>query len=572
MPQLSAGQTASIILAPADSYTVSASATTTVKGIYGAPSTTTTLTANFQTFGPYSVPAKLDISCASGMATYSLIGSTLPANWTDETGTALRTPAGGSVGVSLSDADHTDCVLYGDSITNQNFQSDGLNNLFLSKGAIAQGLAYLGTGKILQNFGVSGDTTEEMLARVQAVTALRATQPFRAVVMGGTNDASESVPASTTIANLQSIYSALTGAGIPVDAVIYPQRYNASVSQKIHHGAVAKWHRALRMPNVSVVDAASYIVAADGQVPANYFFDSLMHFSGLGAGLYAYAYYQTRKNFVKPPSGAVTANTDLVTLNVNPLLAGSNASGANGFGFGAGLTGVGPDGGAYASRSGSTLVAVMSKVARSDVKPGEWWRFVVGTAGNAGEYVAASFDTLYRLRLQNGAISYNRVVIGANGAHYRVTVAGTSANTADPSGAWSTVVGAVVVDGTATLQCIPTITPGMTVEAICECAISGLSGVMGAQPRVRAIVYNAAGSQIKIIGAGAWDAGQGLMPRNYPSGPLLYRSPEYTFGADFDLSAATTTTGPHIDLSVALFMDGAATPTFDVGQLALLIK
>jgi len=99
MPQLSEGKTASIILAPADSYTVSASATTAVKGIYGAPSTTTTLTANFQTFGPYSVPAKLDISCASGTATYSLIGSMLPANWVDETGTTLRTPAGGSVGV-----------------------------------------------------------------------------------------------------------------------------------------------------------------------------------------------------------------------------------------------------------------------------------------------------------------------------------------------------------------------------------------------------------------------------------------------------------------------------------------
>jgi len=79
MPQLSAGQTASIILAPADSYTVSASATTTVKGIYGAPSTTTTLTANFQTFGPYSVPAKLDIACVSGGASYSLVGAGIPA-------------------------------------------------------------------------------------------------------------------------------------------------------------------------------------------------------------------------------------------------------------------------------------------------------------------------------------------------------------------------------------------------------------------------------------------------------------------------------------------------------------
>lgn len=469
-------------------------------------------------------------------------------------------------------SDYIDVVPVGDSITNQNFQNDGLNNLYLSKGYVAQGVAYLGQGKILGNYGVSGNTTQDILDRLSAVIALRDTRRFRAVVMAGTNDVSNNWSSDTTIANLFKIYKRLTQAGIPVDAVIYPQRYNASVSQKKHHGAVARWHRQLRMPLVHVVDAPRYIVSADGSVPENYFFDSLMHFSGLGAGLYAYAYYQSRKKSCAPYLGPVTANSDWVTLNANPMLVGNNASGSNGFGYGAGLSGNGPDGGAYVSRSGSTLVATMSKVARTDGKPGEWWRFLVNTAGADGNYIIASFDTIYRRRAQNTPISTNRVVIGANGSHYRVTVAGTSANVADPSASWSTTVGDVITDGTATLQCVPTIVPGMTVEAIAECVISGLSGIMGAQPRVRAVIYNTAGTQIKIIAAGAWDSGQGLLPRAYPTEPMVYRSPEYVFGSDFDLDAATTSTGPHIDLSVTLFTDGSATPTFDVGALALLIR
>jgi hypothetical protein len=72
MPSLSPGQTASIVLDPDDSYTVSTSGVATVRGIYGAPSTTTTLTANWQKFGPYGVPTKLDIAAVSGAANYSL--------------------------------------------------------------------------------------------------------------------------------------------------------------------------------------------------------------------------------------------------------------------------------------------------------------------------------------------------------------------------------------------------------------------------------------------------------------------------------------------------------------------
>ena len=72
MPSLSSGQNASVILAPGESYTVSTTGTAAVKGVYGAPSTTTLLTANFAKFGPYGVPAKLDIACASGVASYTL--------------------------------------------------------------------------------------------------------------------------------------------------------------------------------------------------------------------------------------------------------------------------------------------------------------------------------------------------------------------------------------------------------------------------------------------------------------------------------------------------------------------
>jgi len=78
MPQLSTGQNASLVMGPGESYTISAAGTTTVKGIYGAPSTTTTLTSNFQVFGPYLVPAKLDIACVSGTASYSLVGAGVP--------------------------------------------------------------------------------------------------------------------------------------------------------------------------------------------------------------------------------------------------------------------------------------------------------------------------------------------------------------------------------------------------------------------------------------------------------------------------------------------------------------
>ena len=76
MSTLSQGQTASLVLSVGDSYTISSAGTVTVRGIYGAPSTTTTITASFATFGPYAAPAKLDVVAASGPAEYAIVAPT----------------------------------------------------------------------------------------------------------------------------------------------------------------------------------------------------------------------------------------------------------------------------------------------------------------------------------------------------------------------------------------------------------------------------------------------------------------------------------------------------------------
>ncbi len=72
MSDLASGSHANLILAPGDVYRVGTGGTATVQGLYGAPSTTTTLNASTQDFGPFAAPAKLKLTAVSGAASYSL--------------------------------------------------------------------------------------------------------------------------------------------------------------------------------------------------------------------------------------------------------------------------------------------------------------------------------------------------------------------------------------------------------------------------------------------------------------------------------------------------------------------
>lgn len=110
-------------------------------------------------------------------------------------------------------------VIYGDSITNYNtaITSGALANQ--SRGPIVWANVLLGRRRIeiVSNQGVGGETTKQMLDRIDAVIAADADWVF---VLGGVNDiVGQSLPVSTPIANLQSIYQRLLSAGKRVVAL-----------------------------------------------------------------------------------------------------------------------------------------------------------------------------------------------------------------------------------------------------------------------------------------------------------------------------------------------------------------
>ena len=70
--------------------------------------------------------------------------------------------------------------------------------------------------KVLYNAGVSGNTTAQMLARIQ--TDVINKRPSYCVILGGTNDLSQNVPIETIKNNLLTMYKMLIGSGITVIA------------------------------------------------------------------------------------------------------------------------------------------------------------------------------------------------------------------------------------------------------------------------------------------------------------------------------------------------------------------
>lgn len=124
----------------------------------------------------------------------------------------------------------------GDSITAQGFGgSESLGHTFATPG-YATWAAFLSRRRIeilpASNHGVSGETSAQILARVDNVIAMR---PGVCVVLAGTNDIGTLTPAES-IANLGAIYDRLSSADIAVVAVMVTPRGGITTAQygKIH--------------------------------------------------------------------------------------------------------------------------------------------------------------------------------------------------------------------------------------------------------------------------------------------------------------------------------------------------
>jgi lysophospholipase L1-like esterase len=133
----------------------------------------------------------------------------------------------------LSYARGTLVAALGDSITFQNTNGSAL--LLRATGymswasALSNGLLQFSNAL---NFGVAGDNTTQVLARVPAaITTMKAASVQYCVVHCGTNDiyASPTITHATTVENLAAIYRALIGAAItPIIVPIIPRAKNAT--------------------------------------------------------------------------------------------------------------------------------------------------------------------------------------------------------------------------------------------------------------------------------------------------------------------------------------------------------
>lgn len=145
------------------------------------------------------------------------------------------------------------------------------------------------------NFGVTGDTTAQILARVGDVVASRAET---VVYFGGTNDrnSNELQTAATTIGNILATLNALLAAGKKVILCTDAPRGNATYSvyllttqQLRYHQQVRRWtiETAGRIPGVTVVDLYPLLndyTRTDGALPVVNTYDGA-HLSPVGAAI-----------------------------------------------------------------------------------------------------------------------------------------------------------------------------------------------------------------------------------------------------------------------------------------------
>lgn len=129
------------------------------------------------------------------------------------------------------------------------------------------------------NFGVAGETSSQVLARVGQVVAAR---PNICTVLAGTNDGAISGGSATTIANLDAIYSALTGAGILVIAIPITPRGSGTTAERQRMLRVNDWIKRRSGRNFIVLDLTENFGHSAWVPKAGYTYDNL-HPTPVGA-------------------------------------------------------------------------------------------------------------------------------------------------------------------------------------------------------------------------------------------------------------------------------------------------
>lgn len=295
-----------------------------------------------------------------------------------------------------------DIALFGDSISDQ--QSDA--NITYARGYLAQAQAILGqrfsfTNSL--NFGVFGNDTGQMLARVSAVIAAR---PARVLFKGGINDPTNGLTPAQTVANIRAIIDALNGAGIAVDIIpILPRSYNTTAAMRAHYAFANAHIRAERnrrprqlfgVVNIDGVvgdKGSSTWAPRAGTMAAEPSADfGQLHLLGYGGQILGMAVAEYYRDIFpgyddwdwSPANTLDVANGNIYgSVFTNPAMLGSIAN------TGTGVTGTVPTGIKVERSSGSTIAG--ASVVNVDAADGNARRLTVtlsgGTGGAAQEFL-----------------------------------------------------------------------------------------------------------------------------------------------------------------------------------------
>lgn len=183
-------------------------------------------------------------------------------------------------------------------------------------------------------------------------------------------------------------------------------------------------------------------------------------------------------NAISVPAHTIESRNfiDPYLITGNPSMYGNNASGANGFVAGTGVTGTGPHG--WSLQTGNALLTVASSVAANPDTLEESNELSLDCSFG----VANSYLELWKLMDVKTAWAANQAkklgdfVVPGNGFVYKcITLAGGNTH-ASTQPTWPTTIGDFVVDSGVTWLCMKQLVPGDILQASVDVKITSLAG------------------------------------------------------------------------------------------------
>jgi len=423
-------------------------------------------------------------------------------------------------------------------------------NIWIDKYGLLTAINELLGGRlqIVANLAVTGTTFSSVISVQLPLFNAINPAPKYVVMEIGYNDWSAGVTAAQGIASWNTIYQAIVARGSTLIAMTDQAGGTLTAQQRVHQQIFNSWLRQAQssLPNLVVVDAYAATLGTIVDSSAGALFSTLRQSDAIHpncSGAYAIA----REAFpvldpLIPRRTVLAGGTGpFAQMAPNPYCdtttAGGNASGANGWTAGAGITGVGPDNWNALRTTGAAATAVTSIVARSastlaaSNRRGNLLQIDLVQGAVATDAIAVRPHTSSSAAIGVRAWASNTARVPGvrirptvpNGVHYAVMNTGASATGADPTAGWSTTIGATVTDGSMTLTVVPAIDVGDTVVATAEVYGGAMTGAYGAY--LKMVVLDTGFGVLRNVYGSYFDASSGGTP-SYGSGLMVLKTPE----------------------------------------------